>query len=121
LLTSIVMYGRNALLTALVRRPRRRDAVGFGQPLSGARALEAAGVERTAEGGKEDVPGCALRLLRGCEWRAGRVTPPAVQECGGALAGPGERSVRVAECLADECLDRVPDIGEHLLGCGVRS
>ena len=65
------------------------------------------------------MPGCALRLLRGREWRAGRVTPPAAQECGGALTSTGERSARVAERFADECLDRVPDIGEHLPGCGV--
>jgi hypothetical protein len=65
--------------------------------------------------------GCALGLLCGCEWRAGRVTPPAVQEGGGALTGPGERSVRVAERFADERLDRVRDVGEHLPGCGVRS
>jgi len=71
-------------------------------------------------GAEEGLPGCALRLLRGCEWRAGRITPPAVQECGGALTGPGERSARVAERFADECLDLVPDIGEHLLGCGIR-
>ena len=41
-------------------------------------------------------------LFRGGERRAGRITPPVAQERGGVLAGPGERSARVAERFADE-------------------
>lgn len=92
----------------------------FGQAVPGAERAMAAG-GWAAQPVLTDRPAGPLRLLRGYEWRVGRVTPPAAQVCGGALTGPGERPARVAEGFADECLDLVPDIGEDLLGCGVRS